>query len=155
MTPGNYIQLIGRPGRDPVLRPTADGEPMVTLSLATNVTYRDREGQRQQRTEWHNVVAFGRRAETLHRYLRKGRLVQIVGQMRYRKWTDDYGQNRTTAQVVVDDFNFLSPAANDAASEEPASSAPTLARPPAGSAWPSAHYSAATTVPDPDAGLDF
>ncbi len=116
MNTSNFINLIGRLGDNPKTKTLESGTTLTTFSLATNEYFRDRDGNRQTRTEWHRVIAFGKLAELFDQYLRRGEQVSIVGSMRYRKWTDKYEQARTSAEVVADSFSFIgtgnSPAEN-------------------------------------------
>ena len=99
----NKVILVGNLGRDPEVRHTQDGNPVVNLSLATSETWKDRaSGERRERTEWHRIVIFnehlGRVAE---QYLRKGSKIYLEGQLQTRKWQDQSGQDRYTTEVVV------------------------------------------------------
>lgn len=105
----NSITLIGNLGQDPRLVTLESGTSVVEFSLATNDRYRDREGNFQDRTEWHTVKAYGNRAETMAKYLTKGSKIAVSGALRYRKWEDKHGQKRTTAEIVCEDFAFLDP----------------------------------------------
>jgi single-strand DNA-binding protein len=97
----NKVILIGHLGRDPETRYTSgEGSQMVTrLNLATSESWNDREGQRQERTEWHRVVLFGKLAEIADKYLTKGRQVYIEGRLQTRNWEDDRGNKRYTTEI--------------------------------------------------------
>ncbi len=97
----NKIMLIGNLGRDPEIRYTQDGSPVANFSLATTESYTDKGGVRQERTEWHNIVAWNRLAELAKRYLSKGRQVYVEGRLRTREWTDRDGNKRRTTEVVA------------------------------------------------------
>ncbi len=97
----NKIMLIGNLGRDPEIRYTQDGTPVANFSMATTDSYTDRGGIRQERTEWHNIVAWNRLAELAKRYLSKGRQVYVEGRLRTREWTDRDGNKRRTTEVVA------------------------------------------------------
>lgn len=101
----NKVQLIGNLGADPEIRFTQDGRPIATLRLATTDSWKDQQGQVQERTEWHRVVIFGKVAEIAQQYLRKGSKVYIEGQLQTRKWTDNQGQERYTTEVALVPFN--------------------------------------------------
>lgn len=116
----NSITLIGNLGSDPKTATLPSGTQVTEFSLATNDYYRDREGNRQTRTEWHRVKAFGKLAELFDQYLERGSQVAIVGSMRYNKWIDKYDQTRITAEVVADSFTFLSPGKTQEAAEQEA-----------------------------------
>ena len=103
----NVIILHGRLGRDPELRQSKTGTDIVTFSVATN----DGWGE-NKRTNWHRCKAFGKRAETIERYLKKGDSVMVRGSVDYREWTDDQGTNKSITEVLVDDFDFVSKASS-------------------------------------------
>ncbi|MBF0213716.1 MAG: single-stranded DNA-binding protein [Magnetococcales bacterium] len=100
----NKVQLIGNLGSDPEVRFTQDGKAVANLRIATSDSWKDQQGQMQERTEWHRVVAFGRVAEIVQQYLRKGSKVYIEGQLQTRKWTDNQGQERYTTEIVINPF---------------------------------------------------
>ena len=102
----NKVILVGNLGRDPEIRHTNDGNPIVNLSLATSERWRDRNtGEQRERTDWHRVVIFNERlGEVAQKYLQKGRKVYIEGQLQTRKWTDQQGQERYTTEVVLGRF---------------------------------------------------
>ena len=102
----NKVILIGNLGRDPEVRQTQDGRPVVNFTVATNETWKDRQtGERRERTEWHRVVIFGEGlADIAQRYLHKGSKVYLEGQLQTRKWTDQSGQERYTTEVVLSGF---------------------------------------------------
>ena len=97
----NKAILIGRLGADPETRYTQAGSPVANMSLATNETYLDRDGQRQENTEWHRVVSFNKQAEFCSNYLTKGRLLLVEGRIQTRKWQDQQGENRYTTEIVA------------------------------------------------------
>lgn len=105
----NHIHLTGNLGADPSTNTLKSGTIVTEFSLATNEYYRDREGQRQTRTEWHKVKAYGKLAELFAQHLRQGSQVAIIGSMRYRKWVDKFEQSRISAEVIAEEFTFLSP----------------------------------------------
>ena len=102
----NKVILVGNLGRDPEVRHTQDGSPIVNLSVATSENWRDRNsGERRERTEWHRVVIFNDRlGEVAQKYLRKGSKVYLEGQLQTRKWTDQNGNDRYTTEVVLGRF---------------------------------------------------
>jgi len=103
----NKTQLIGHLGQDPEVRRTADGAPVATLSLATTERWTDKQGQAQERTEWHHVVLFARTAEIAERYLCSGALVYIEGRLQTRRWNDDKGQEHQRTEVVAERLKML------------------------------------------------
>lgn len=108
----NRVMLIGNLGQDPELRTLPDGGSVSNFTLATTETWVDKNdpnaGRREQ-TEWHRVTFFGRMAEILHEYGRKGGKVYVEGQLRTRKWTDKEGNERYTTEIRGRDFTLLSP----------------------------------------------
>jgi single-strand DNA-binding protein len=103
----NRAIIIGRLGRDPDLRYTQGGTPVANMSLATDETYTDREGNRQKRTEWHKVVVWNRQAETVANYLGKGRMALVEGTLQTNKWQDNQGQNRSTTEIKAQRVVFM------------------------------------------------
>ena len=99
----NKVILVGNLGRDPEVRTMQSGDKVANFSVATSERWKDRNsGEMQERTEWHRVVIFGRTAEVVERYLRKGSKVYIEGQLQTRKWEDSQsGQERYTTEVVI------------------------------------------------------
>ncbi|MBR0671338.1 single-stranded DNA-binding protein [Neoroseomonas soli] len=98
----NKVIILGRLGRDPEVRNFQNGGKVVNLRLATSERYKDREGNQQERTEWHSVAIFNDRlGEVAEKYLRKGSEVYIEGQLETRKWQDKDGQDRYTTEIVL------------------------------------------------------
>lgn len=103
----NKVMLIGRLGRDPEIRYSQQGTAVVNFPLATNEQWTDKNtGEKQERTEWHRVVSFGKPAEILEKYLSKGSQVYIEGRLQTRNYEKD-GQTHYTTEIVVSDFTFL------------------------------------------------
>ena len=102
----NKVILVGNLGRDPEIRHTQDGNPVVNMSLATSENWKDRAtGERRERTEWHRIVIFNEHlARVAEQYLRKGSKVYLEGQLQTRKWQDQSGQDRYTTEVVLGRF---------------------------------------------------
>jgi single-strand DNA-binding protein len=98
----NKVLLVGRVTADPQLRTTPGGQSVTTIGVATNRVWTDRNNQRQEETEFHNVVLWGRQAEIAGQYLKKGAMVLIEGRMRTRSWTDKTGQQRRTTEVMAE-----------------------------------------------------
>jgi single-strand DNA-binding protein len=96
----NKVILIGNLGKDPELRYTPGGAAVVNFSIATNEKWKDKEGNPQERTEWHNIVLWGRLAEIANDYLRKGSPVYIEGRLQTRNWEDRDGNKRYTTEIV-------------------------------------------------------
>jgi len=103
----NKTQLIGRLGRDPEVRYTHDGVALARLAVATNETWKDAEGVKQERTEWHRVVLFGKVAEVAREHLAKGALVYLEGRLQTRKWTGEDGLERYATEIVGDTLRML------------------------------------------------
>ena len=100
----NKVILVGNLGRDPEVRSTQSGDKVANLNIATSERWRDRDGNNQEKTEWHRVVLFGKIADVAERYLRKGSKVLIEGKLQTRKWTDQNGQDKYTTEIVVSGF---------------------------------------------------
>lgn len=100
----NKVILVGNLGRDPEVRSTQNGDKVANLNIATSERWRDRDGNNQERTEWHRVVLFGKIADVAERFLRKGSKVLIEGKLQTRKWQDQSGQERYTTEIVVSGF---------------------------------------------------
>ena len=101
----NKVILIGNLGRDPEVRNFQNGGRVVNLRIATTDSYKDREGNRQERTEWHSVAIFNERVgEIAEKYLRKGSKVYIEGKLETRKWQDQAGQDRYSTEIVIRNF---------------------------------------------------
>jgi single-strand DNA-binding protein len=104
----NQAQIIGNLGRDPEIRYTPDGRAVANLNIATSETWKDKaSGEKQERTEWHRVVAFGKLAEIIGEYLKKGRKVFIQGKLQTRKWQDKDGNDKYTTEIVARDMVML------------------------------------------------
>lgn len=108
MSSVNKVILVGNLGQDPDVRSTATGQLVATLSIATSDNWTGKDGQRQERTEWHRVVCWGKTAELCQRYLAKGRKVYVEGRLETRSWDDKQtGQKRYSTEVVADSVVFL------------------------------------------------
>ncbi|MBU0516876.1 MAG: single-stranded DNA-binding protein [Proteobacteria bacterium] len=102
----NKVILVGNLGRDPEIRYTTDGRAIANFTLATSERFKDKDGERQERTEWHRVVFFGRQAEVCGEYLHKGKQVYVEGRLQTRKWEKD-GEDRYTTEVVGQNLQML------------------------------------------------
>jgi single-strand DNA-binding protein len=111
----NKVILVGRLGRDPETRYTGSGQAVANFSLATDESYKDRNGERQKRTEWHKIVVWGKQAEIAQQYLKKGSLIFIEGRIQSREWQDKEGQKRTSFEIVANNFRMLGGRAESAA----------------------------------------
>ena len=103
----NRVILVGRLGRDPETRYTGGGQAVANFSVATDETYKDKNGERQKRTEWHKIVVWGKQAEIAQQYLKKGSLIFIEGRIQSREWQDKEGQKRTSFEIVATNFRML------------------------------------------------
>jgi len=129
----NKVMLIGNLGRDPEIRYTPDGSPVANFSLATTDYWTDKSGTKQERTEWHNIVAWTRLADLSKRFLTKGKQVYVEGRLRTREWTDRDGNKRRTTEIVASQMVLLG------------SRGETVEHTPAAAPQPSAGY----TEPEP------
>jgi single-strand DNA-binding protein len=103
----NKVILVGNLGRDAELRYTPGGSPVATLNLATTEVWNDKAGQRQEKTEWHRVVVWGKTAESLSEYLTKGKQLYIEGRLQTRQWDDKDGNKRYTTEIRGDRIVLL------------------------------------------------
>jgi len=111
----NRVILVGRLGRDPETRYTGGGQAVANFSVATDESYKDKNGERQKRTEWHKIVVWGKQAEIAQQYLKKGSLIFIEGRIQSREWQDKEGQKRTSFEIVANNFRMLGGRAESAA----------------------------------------
>jgi single-strand DNA-binding protein len=103
----NKVILIGNLGKDPDLRFMPNGDAVCNFSIATTEGWKDKNGQKQEKTEWHNIVIYRKLAEVAGEYLKKGRPVYLEGRLQTRKWQDKEGQDRYTTEVVCDTMQML------------------------------------------------
>jgi single-strand DNA-binding protein len=99
--------LIGNLGRDPELKVTPSGQALARFSVATTETWKNPQGEKQSKTEWHNIVVWGKQAETAEKFLRKGKQVLIEGRIQYREYTDQAGVKKTACEIRCDNFVML------------------------------------------------
>lgn len=104
----NKVMIIGNLGKDPELRFTSSGQAVCDFNVATSETFNDKDGQQQEKTEWHRVVVWARQAENCKRYLSKGSKVFVEGRLQTREWDDKDGKKRYTTEVVAQNVRFLS-----------------------------------------------
>lgn len=109
----NKVILIGNLGADPDVRYLPDGKAVANFNLATNETYTNKEGKKQDKTEWHKVVAFGKLGEICGEYLKKGKQVYIEGRLRTRAWEDKEGNKKYTTEVVIGSMQMLGSSGRD------------------------------------------
>lgn len=103
----NRAILVGHLGADPELKYTDSGQAVLRMRLATSESWKDKNGERKERTEWHTVVMWGKRAESLARHLGKGQQVGIEGRIQTRQWEDKTGAKRYSTEIVATDLHFL------------------------------------------------
>ncbi|HEX6160474.1 MAG TPA: single-stranded DNA-binding protein [Thermoanaerobaculia bacterium] len=104
----NKVILVGRLGKDPEIRSTPSGQSVTKFTIATDERFTDRSGERQERTEWHNIVAWGKLAEICGQYLKKGKLVYIEGSIRTDSWDDkESGQKRYRTEIIANTMQML------------------------------------------------
>jgi len=103
----NKVILLGNLGRDPETRYTTGGDAVTNLNIATSEQWKDKNGEKQERTEWHRVVLFGRQAEVAGEYLKKGRSVYIEGRLQTRKYTDKDGVEKYSTEIVADRMQLI------------------------------------------------
>jgi single-strand DNA-binding protein len=114
----NKVILVGNLGRDPEVRYMPEGGAITNISIATTDTWKDKNGEKQERTEWHRVVFFGKLAEIAGEYLKKGSQVYVEGALRTRKWQDKDGQDKYTTEIVADRMQMLGSRSGGGASAE-------------------------------------
>jgi single-strand DNA-binding protein len=118
----NKVILVGHLGADPTMRYTQNGTPVAQFNLATTERFNDRSGERQERTEWHRIVAWAKLAEICNQYLKKGKQVYIEGRLQTRQWEDQSGNKRYTTEIVANQMVMLGRAGDVA--DVPAQEAP-------------------------------
>ncbi len=102
----NLVQLLGRLTKDPELRTTPSGANVVKFGLATNYTFKDKNGEKKDTTQFHNCVAWGKAAELIHQYMKKGGELYVSGRIEYRSWDKPDGTKGYMTEIVVDEFQF-------------------------------------------------
>ena len=115
----NKVILVGNLGKDPELRYTPSGQAVATFSLATNRRWKDKDGQAQDQTEWHNIVTWGRQAEVSKEYLKKGSPVYIEGRIQYRTYNDRDGNKRYITEIVAQSLQMLGRKVSEGGAEAP------------------------------------
>jgi single-strand DNA-binding protein len=143
----NKVILIGRLGKDPEVKYTPSGAPVAKFSLATDEVFKDRSGEQQRHTEWHNIVAWNKLAEICGEYLTKGKLVYIEGSIRSRQWEDQAGNKRTAYEIIARTMQMLG---TKAESERAAAAAAATAAPPSAERAPVEKPPAAEPPAEPE-----
>lgn len=130
----NKVILVGNLGRDPEVRYMPSGDAIANISVATTDNWKDKNGEKQERTEWHRVAFFGKLAEIVGEYLKKGSQVYVEGRLQTRKWTDKEGHDKYTTEIVADRMQMLgSRGGGSAPSQSEESPPPRQSGPPAAS----------------------
>ncbi len=126
----NKVMLIGRLGKDPETRYMTSGEAVTNATLATSENWKDKSGEKQEKTEWHNLVFYRRLAEIAGEYLKKGSQVYVEGKIQTRKWQDKEGKDRYTTEIIVNEMTMLGGKSTGSSFEvvENQSAAPSAAR---------------------------
>lgn len=114
----NKVMLIGKLGKDPEVRFTSSGQAVAGFSMATNEKFKNKSGEWEDRTEWHNITLWGKLAEIAGEYLSKGKMAYIEGRLQTRKWQDKNGNDRYTTDIVGDKLQLLSPKNDSSRSSE-------------------------------------
>lgn len=112
----NKVILIGNLGKDPEVRHTPQGMAVGNFPLATSESWNDKSGQKQERTEWHRIVVWGKLAELCQRYLTKGRKAYVEGKLQTRAWDDKEGNKRYTTEIVANTVQFLDSSSSEKSS---------------------------------------
>ena len=152
----NKVLLIGNLGKDPEVRYTQNGQSVATYSLATSENWTDQTGNKQERTEWHNIVAWGKLADLSQRFLAKGRQVYIEGRIQSREWTDQSGGKRRTTEIIATSILFLGNRASQGGSYDVPPPYGTSSQPPSPSYNNRSEHSADAADAEPafgDAGI--
>ena len=104
----NKVILVGNLGRDPELRTTTSGQPVANFTMATSRKWKNRDGERQEETEWHTIVCWGRQAEVAGQYLTKGKQIYVEGRIQTRSWDDrQSGEKKYRTEIICDNFQML------------------------------------------------
>jgi single-strand DNA-binding protein len=122
----NKVILVGNLGRDAELRYTPGGAAVATLNMATTEVWNDKGGQRQEKTEWHRVVLWGKTAESLNEYLTKGKQIYVEGRLQTRKWQDKDGQDKYTTEIRGDRIVLLGGGGGGGRQQQRAAAAPGM-----------------------------
>ena len=134
----NKVILVGRLGKDPETRYMTNGDAVTNVSLATSDTWKDKNGEKQERTEWHNLVFYRRLAEVAGEYLKKGSHIYVEGKIQTRKWQDKEGKDRYTTEIIVNEMQMLGGKSSGGGSFEVVDSAPSRGASSGGSSKPAA-----------------
>lgn len=152
----NKVILVGNLGKDPEVRYAPSGDAIANVTLATTENWKDKNGEKQEKTEWHRVSFFGKTAEVVGQYLKKGSQVYVEGRIQTRKWTDKEGQERYTTEIVADKMQMLGSRGGSASMDNDGgeSRRPAAARPAAASNSP-ANKSSGSSFDDMEDDIPF
>lgn len=143
----NKVIIVGRVGRDPETRYFPDGTAVSHISIATSETWKDKNGEKQERTEWHRVAFYRKLAEIAGQYLRKGSQVYVEGSIRTRKWQDKDGKDRYAVEIVASEMRILSSSRGDGGQG--------AHRPSPGDEWPAPPAAQAGSIHEMEDGVPF
>jgi single-strand DNA-binding protein len=103
----NKVQLIGHTGNEPEIKEFGEGKKMASLTLATNETYKNDKGEKVEETQWHRIIAWGKNAELIEKYVPKGKEIAVEGKLTYRSYDDKNGEKKYITEVIVSDLLLL------------------------------------------------
>jgi single-strand DNA-binding protein len=126
----NKVILVGRLGKDPETRYMTNGEAVTNVTLATSENWKDKSGEKQEKTEWHNLTFYRRLAEIAGEYLKKGSMIYVEGKLATRKWQDKEGVDRYTTEVIAGEMKMLSGKPSGGGSGDDDSCSHTRQKPP-------------------------
>lgn len=151
----NKVILVGNLGADPEIRALESGQKVARISLATNRSYNNRDGQRVDETEWHRVEVWGRLAEIAEKYLNKGRTIYVEGRIRTRKWTDQNNIEKYTTEIVGETLTMLGNRDDARPAGQPQTNQPLQATPPTSQAAPAQPVAAPAAASAEEDDLPF
>jgi single-strand DNA-binding protein len=147
----NKVIIVGNLGNDPEMRYTPSGDAICNMSVATSESWTDKNtGQKQEKTEWHRIVIFRRKAEVAGEFLRKGSKVYLEGKLQTRKWQDQAGVEKYSTEIIADKIEFLDPRGAAQPQQEPQQQRDGIVQPQAQSAGSNAQRQAQGTAPADD-----
>lgn len=150
----NKVMLIGNVGKDPEVTTLDSGSKVAKFTLATSERYTDKSGQKQEKTEWHNIVAWGPQADVIEKYVTKGKQLYIEGSIRSRQWEQD-GVKRYATDINLNSFVFLSSAKENGSPSSPAPQPASASKPAQSSSAKTAAPAPAPAMNDTDEDLPF
>lgn len=114
----NKVTILGRLGKDPEVKSTQQGTSVVNFTVATSENWKDKNGEKQEKTEWHRIVAFAKLADIIAKYAKKGGQVYIEGKIQTRSWKDKDGQTKYTTEIIAQTFQFVGSKASGGGSQD-------------------------------------